>query len=161
MDRGRDPFLEAEGTGLTFDQLMAASSDELKAMPPAFPLDVYDSAVQARAGIQARVRARFAEHQIAALAYPTLFESAPAIGDMADVTWDGRPVPRVSALSRASLLAPCCGHPGLIVPAGLSDAGLPIGLEFDAPAGTDRQLLGLGLAVEQALGPLPAPAARQ
>lgn len=36
-------------------------------------------------------------------------------------------------------------------------SGLPIGLEFDGPAGSDRKLLALGLAVEGVLGRLPAP----
>ena len=149
-------FLEGEGTGLTFDQLLAASSDEIKQLP-VIPREAYEGALQARAGVQARVGARFAEHRITALAYPALFEAAPKIGDMADVTWAGQPVTRTIALARSTLLAPCCAHPGLVVPAGLGDTGLPIGLEFDGPAGTDRQLLGLGLAVERLLGPMPEP----
>jgi Asp-tRNA(Asn)/Glu-tRNA(Gln) amidotransferase A subunit family amidase len=149
-------FLEEAGAGVSFDQLLAASSDEIKQLPR-LPREAYDSALQTRAVVQERVRARFAEHALTALAYPPLFESAPTIGDMADVTWDGRAVPRISATTRSTTLAPCCGHPGLVVPAGLGDAGLPIGLEFDGLAGMDRQLLGLGLAVEQALGPISAP----
>jgi Asp-tRNA(Asn)/Glu-tRNA(Gln) amidotransferase A subunit family amidase len=43
------------------------------------------------------------------------------------------------------------------VPAGLTHGGLPVAMEFDAPAGTDRGLLALGLAVERALGPVAAP----
>jgi mandelamide amidase len=35
---------------------------------------------------------------------------------------------------------------------------LPVSLEFDGPVGTDRILLGLGLALEAVLGRLPAPA---
>jgi len=152
-------FLEEAGAGVTFDQLLAASSDEIRQLP-VIPREAYEGALQARAVVQERVRARFAEHGIAALAYPPVFESAPKIGDMADVTWGGQSVPRISAVARNTSLAPCCGHPGLVVPAGLGGAGLPIGLEFDGPAGTDRQLLGLGLAIEQALGPIPEPTLR-
>ena len=35
--------------------------------------------------------------------------------------------------------------------------GLPVSLEFDGPAGTDRELLALGLAIEAVLGPIAAP----
>jgi mandelamide amidase len=35
-----------------------------------------------------------------------------------------------------------------------------VGLEIDAPAGADRRLLALGMAIENALGRLPAPTAR-
>jgi len=45
----------------------------------------------------------------------------------------------------------------LVLPAGLTNGGLPVALELDAPVGSDRALLALGAAVEQALGPLPAP----
>lgn len=150
-------FLEVEGTGVTFDELLAASSEEIQQLPPRPPREAYEGALKARAVVQQRVRARFAEHRLSALAYPALFEHAPKIGDMADVSWAGQTVPRVLALMRSTMLAPCCGHPGLVVPAGLGDAGLPIGLEFDGLAGSDRPLLGLGLAVEQALGAIPAP----
>jgi indoleacetamide hydrolase len=34
-----------------------------------------------------------------------------------------------------------------------------VGLEFDGPEGSDRELLALGLAVEDELGSLPAPEA--
>jgi mandelamide amidase len=150
-------FLEAEGTGVTFEQLLAASSAEIKGMPPQPPRAAYEGALKTRAAVQQRVRARFAEHGLAALAYPTTFEHASKIGDTADVTWQGQPVPRVSAIGRSTVLAPCCAHPGLVLPAGLSANGLPIGIEFDGLPGTDRQLLGLGLAIEKMLGPIPAP----
>ena len=45
----------------------------------------------------------------------------------------------------------------LVLPAGLSSSGLPIGMEFAGLAGTDRDILALGLSVERVLGPSPAP----
>jgi mandelamide amidase len=35
---------------------------------------------------------------------------------------------------------------------------MPVGLELDGLAGHDSDLLGLGMAIERVLGPLPAPA---
>ena len=49
---------------------------------------------------------------------------------------------------------PC---PRLVLPAGLTRGGLPVGVEFDAPAGADRDLLALGLTLQRVLGPIPAP----
>jgi Asp-tRNA(Asn)/Glu-tRNA(Gln) amidotransferase A subunit family amidase len=43
------------------------------------------------------------------------------------------------------------------LPAGLTSDGLPVGMEFDALMGNDRQLLSFGLLFEQALGPVPGP----
>jgi mandelamide amidase len=47
--------------------------------------------------------------------------------------------------------------PGLTVPAGLSKDGMPVGLEIDGPAWTDRRLLAIGLTMESVLGRLPPP----
>ena len=50
------------------------------------------------------------------------------------------------------------GIPGIQLPSGLgATTGLPVGLELDGPAGSDRKLLAIGLAVENVLGRLPAP----
>jgi mandelamide amidase len=43
------------------------------------------------------------------------------------------------------------------LPAGTTSSGLPVGLEFDALTGNDRQLLSLGLSLEKVLGSLPSP----
>jgi indoleacetamide hydrolase len=40
---------------------------------------------------------------------------------------------------------------------GLTHGGLPVAIEFDAPAGSDRALLALGHSAEAVLGRLPAP----
>ena len=40
------------------------------------------------------------------------------------------------------------GIPGISVPAGLSRVGLPVGIELDGPAGSDRHLLGVARALE-------------
>ncbi|NCV86166.1 MAG: amidase, partial [Oxalobacteraceae bacterium] len=53
------------------------------------------------------------------------------------------------------------GIPGLQVPVGLGTSSkLPVGLELDGPAGSDRKLIGIGLALEQLFGRLPPPAKR-
>jgi len=52
---------------------------------------------------------------------------------------------------------PAAGIPGLSLPAGLTKAGLPVGLELDGPVGSDLRLLALGMAIETTLGVLPPP----
>jgi mandelamide amidase len=49
------------------------------------------------------------------------------------------------------------GIPGLSIPAGLGASGLPVGVEIDGPAGSDRKVLSIGLAIEKVLGCTPAP----
>jgi indoleacetamide hydrolase len=54
-------------------------------------------------------------------------------------------------------LSSCAGLASIVLPAGLTKSGLPVGLEFDALPGTDRKLLGLGISIQRALGSIPAP----
>ena len=49
------------------------------------------------------------------------------------------------------------GLPGLSVPAGMTRAGLPVGIAIDGPEGGDQELLTIGLALESLLPRLPAP----
>ena len=60
-------------------------------------------------------------------------------------------------LARNIKLGSCASMASLVLPAGITSDGLPVGLEFDALAGNDRQLLSLGLLFEQALGQIPGP----
>jgi mandelamide amidase len=63
----------------------------------------------------------------------------------------GQKVPIRAAMGRNLGQGSCAGMPCLVLPAGLTSTGLPIGLEFDALPGRDRDLLALGLSLEQAL----------
>ena len=45
----------------------------------------------------------------------------------------------------------------LTLPMGMTADGLPVGVEIDGPAGSDRRLLSIGLEIEKILGPVPRP----
>ena len=49
------------------------------------------------------------------------------------------------------------GVPSLTLPAGLTSDGLPVGISFDGPLGSDRTLMAIARAFEAARGPLPPP----
>jgi mandelamide amidase len=69
----------------------------------------------------------------------------------------GQAVPFEDAVARNIAPGSTAGVPGLVLPAGLTAGGLPVALEFDAPAGSDRSLLSIGAPLEQALGRIAAP----
>ena len=52
------------------------------------------------------------------------------------------------------------GQPAISLPAGLTPAGLPVGLQLVGPVGADDLVLSTAARIEAALGPLPAPPAR-
>ena len=54
------------------------------------------------------------------------------------------------AATSGSNIANLTGFPDLIVPAGFTSDGLPVGLSFLGPAFSDGKLLGLGYSFEQA-----------
>ena len=160
-------YLEEFETGVTFDQLLAAASEDAKrdlglfALPGAkfrAPKEVYEAARDVhRPALQQAFRTYFCEHGVAAVVYPATLVPATPIGQDQEVEINGKKVPFYVAVSRNIAPGSCAGIPGLVLPAGLTSAGLPVGVELDGPAGTDRELLALGLAVERVLGSLPAP----
>jgi mandelamide amidase len=74
------------------------------------------------------------------------------------VTIGEKKLPLSDALLRNIAPGSTAGLPGLaLVPASLTQNGLPVSLELDGPLGTDRALLALGLSVEGVLSHLPPP----
>lgn len=92
-----------------------------------------------------------------ALVFPATLVPPPRIGEESTVEVRGRPQPFETVVARNIAPGSTAGLPGLVLPIGLTHGGLPVAVEFDAPARTDRALLAVGLALERALGPIPAP----
>lgn len=99
----------------------------------------------------------FARTGVAAMIFPTTLVPAPRIGEETTVEAGGRSLPFDTAVARNIAPGSTAGLPGLVLPVGLTRGGLPVSMEFDGPAGTDRALLALGLGIESLLETLPAP----
>jgi mandelamide amidase len=102
-------------------------------------------------------REYFARTQVAAMVFPATLVPAPRIGEELTIEVRGRPLPFDTAVARNIAPGSTAGLPGLVLPVGLTHAGLPVAIEFDAPAGADRALLAFGLGAERVLGHLPPP----
>jgi mandelamide amidase len=162
-------FLEEQEAGVTLDDLVAQMGPDLQPLfrdrivpgaPHAVTREQYDAAVAGLGALREAIRRYFADHDVRAMAFPASRIPPPAIGEDTEVEVDGRGGRRVSlraAIGRNLGQGSCAGMPCLVLPAGMSSAGLPIGIEFDAMPGQDRELLALGLSLEKALGPIPAP----
>ena len=107
--------------------------------------------------LQAAYRAYFSEHEVAAMVFPTTVLPARPIGDDATVELNGKRVSTLPTYTHNPRPVTSAGIPGLSVPIGLTTAGLPVGIEFDGPEGSDRKMLAIGLMAEQIFGKLPAP----
>jgi mandelamide amidase len=160
-------YLQDYSAGIDFDALVAAASPDIQAV---FRSDVLPGAphfvteavyAAARDTYLPALRRLYAEYftrtGVAAIVFPATRVAATPIGADSTVSIAGREVPFDEAIARNIAPGSTAGLPGLVLPAGLTAAGLPVALEFDGPAGGDRTLLALGLALERELGILPAP----
>jgi mandelamide amidase len=114
----------------------------------------YDAAIKTgRPALQALYRDTFAKNRLDAIIFPTTPKVAIASN------------PDASSLQNFLLFiqntdpGSNAGVPGLQLPIALgASSRLPVGLELDGPAGSDRRLIAIGLALEKLFGRLPPPA---
>jgi indoleacetamide hydrolase len=160
-------YLKEYGAGVDFDTLVAQASPDIQTVFRSDVLPGGANFVTETAYAEARdrylpalrdlYREYFARTHVAAMIFPTTLVPAPRIGEEVTIEVRGRPLPFETAVARNIAPGSTAGLPGLVLPVGLTHAGLPVSIELDAPTGSDRALLALGLSVERVLGHLPAP----
>ncbi len=157
-------FLRDLGAGVTFDEVLEQISPNVDAVfrmavlpPNAVSQQAYQTALADREQLKATVGEYFRSHRIEALAFPPVISPPPPLGDNNEFDIRGEKIPSIIVFGRNAALAPCASMSCLVLPAGLTSTHLPVGIEFDAMPGGDRRLLSLGLELERALGPIPAP----
>ena len=162
-----------------FEEMLAAHVPgvTMEALDRHLPFDVYTTATglenvaggqrnAARRGASVSAMASeysgvFRDNTIVALAFPSQLMRAPLInpnGDMLGqkIPVNGTWVDELQLILSTTNWGARIGAPSLSVPAGLG-AGLPVGLMLQGIPGADPQILGLGMAVEAVLGPVPPP----
>ena len=110
-----------------------------------------------RPELQRRFGEVFAHQGFDALVLPTTPCPAPLIDEQAKFTVAGEEVTDLF-LAKNTVPASGAGLPGISIPLGLTENGLPIGIEFDGAPGHDRALLDLAHRAQTVFGTLPAPA---
>lgn len=164
-------YLKRTGTGITIEELAKQiSSPDVKGtydglvIPRKLPgpnntvtdsKPAYDAAIKtARPALQALYRDTFAKNKLDAIAFPTTpkvaIDSNPDSSSLANfVLFIQNTDPGSNA-----------GVPGIQFPVALgASSKLPVGLELDGPAGSDRKLLAIGMAFDKLFGRLPPPSA--
>ncbi|GKQ55136.1 indoleacetamide hydrolase [Bradyrhizobium sp. Ce-3] len=164
--RDLDRYLEGEGVAKRFAEIVAeAASPDVKTilrplLDPATAISerAYRDAIEVhRPKLISLYRACFSNHRVDAIVFPTAPVPAPLIGEDETVILNGRAVPTFPTVVRNTDPGSNAGIPGISLPVGLTRSGLPIGLEFDAPAGRDRDLLSLAIALESLFPAPPLP----
>jgi Asp-tRNA(Asn)/Glu-tRNA(Gln) amidotransferase A subunit family amidase len=163
-----DKYLAAHNLPLDFAKVVAqVGSPDVKGIlasllgEMAVPEPAYREAVAVhRPNLQKAYADHFAGQRIEAIVFPTTPLPAAKIGEDETTELNGAQVPTFFTFIRNTGPGSVAGIPGLSLPAGLSSTGLPIGIELDGPAGADRRLLSIGLALERILPKLPPPPLR-
>ncbi len=160
-------YLEEFGTGVAFDEMLVQASPdiqsafELLVLPGGALTPSEDEFVAARdeylPALRKTMNDYFRDNNLSAMILPTTQIAASPIGQNTEVVINGEMYNFEIAVGRNISPASTAGLPGLVVPADLDSDGLPVSIELDGPAGNDRELLAIGLAVENVLGRLPPP----
>jgi mandelamide amidase len=129
-------FLDAQGTAVSFEQLLEQAGDDIRALvkqtalPPGRPAQAaYTSMLVERERIQAAIRDYFVRHDLTAIAFPPVLTPPPKIGERGDVIIGAQRVDRMVTIARNISLGTCASLASLVLPAGITPGGLPIGLD--------------------------------
>jgi indoleacetamide hydrolase len=160
-------YLAEHETGLDFASVMAQVKSpsvkqalaSLRGADAVSESSYRDALTKHRLALQETYRRYFRERDVAAMVFPTTPLPAAKIGEDDTVMLNGVPVSTLSTLIRNLAPGSAAGITGLSVPAGMTKAGLPVGMAIHAPEKSDHQLLAIGLALETVLPRLPAPPA--
>ena len=145
---------------LTFADVQAqvASPDVRGAMDLAsggsFTPEGYRQAMATRDHLRAAYRAALRPadgDRLDALVYPTVPLPAPPLGDDDTTELNGKQVPVFLTTIRNTGPGSSAGMPAISLPAGATQAGLPIGISLEALPGDDSALLAAACQVEAAL----------
>jgi indoleacetamide hydrolase len=153
-------FVRRHQIPTTFDEIYQDLKPELREVwghmvipggAGAISQEAYQTALNvSRPEIQRRLDAVFVGQGAAAILQPTTPSTAPLIDQQTNFIIGGRDVTYL-ALAANTVSASSVGLPGIGLPMGLSEAGLPMGIELDAPLRSDRRLLNLAQRIETAI----------
>ncbi len=160
-------WLAAHTGGISIAQLIDSAGSDLAEGLRAGQRDIgseearraYHAALQRRALLSETLQRYFAAQRADLLMHPVLRVAAPVAATHgsrispapAVPLADGSLMSARDAYARNVSPASVAALPSLVLPGGMSPDGLPIGIAFDAPHGSDARLLALGAALEGAL----------
>ena len=160
-------YLKDHGLGFDYAGLVAkVASPDVKGIlqsltgAGAIPEDAYRKGLELHSQLRDTYRRHFREYGIAAIIFPTTPAPAVKIGEDETFMLNGQAVPTFPTFIRNTGPGSVGAIPGISLPAGITKAGLPVGIELSTPPGSDHEMLAIAAAIEPLLPKLPAPPER-
>lgn len=160
-------WLAARAGNVSMDQLISHAGQDLteallagqRGIGTDAARQAYYAALRRRMALSEAMHRYFAQHRVQAIMHPVARVAAPVaaaqgfrVSPAPDVPMDdGFMMTARQAFGQNVSPASIAALPSLVLPAGLTNAHLPVGVAFDAPHGSDARLLALGHALERAL----------
>lgn len=115
----------------------------------AIPKEAYLEALNSmRPKLQLAYTEYFAANEVEAIIFPTSPVSGANIGEDETIELNGAQAPTFATFIQNTDPGSNAGIPGISLPTGLTADGLPVAMELDGLAGSDRKLLAIAAAVE-------------
>ncbi len=115
--------------------------------------ETYAAALGARQQLRKNFAEYFASRHLDAMIFPTtLLPARPIAGGQETVDLNGERVPTFPTYIHNTDPASIAALPAISLPAGLTDSGLPVGMEIDGPEQSDRHLLAVARTLEAIIG---------
>jgi indoleacetamide hydrolase len=148
-EQAASPDVKGTYQGLVIPRKLPGPNNTVVDAKPA-----YDAAMKTgRPALKKLYAETFRQHKLDALVFPTV----PKVAMAANA--ESSSVPTFMSVIQNTDPGSNAGVPGLQIPIAIgASSKLPIGLELDGPAGSDRRLVAIGLGLEPLFGRLPPPA---
>ncbi|MBN4075097.1 MAG: amidase [SAR86 cluster bacterium] len=149
-------YLQTYNPQLTLEELVSqiASPDVIATLEFILSQPIsredYEQALALRDELIADVSAFYTEHQIAALAYPTVPVTARSISEESDMLeLNGESVSTFNTVKNNTNPASLLALPAITLPSGMASNGLPVGFELAGPNRSDRRLMEMAIKIQQ------------
>jgi indoleacetamide hydrolase len=145
-------FIAATGIPLTLKQVYEQFTPGVKGWfdqgvftdPPAFDLK---KALSDRQILIAAYKEYFSKNSVDLLVVPATPFTAPRI-DQAKIRFNNEEVAPLDVIENSTAVGSVVGNPGVTIPVGKANRGLPVSLLFEALSGNDRRLLAAAKSIE-------------
>ncbi|WP_444939530.1 amidase family protein [Microbulbifer sp. JMSA002] len=115
----------------------------------------YQTALKKMPGVRDNYLKIIQQHQLDAIVFPTAPIEAQSISTSSNqLELNGKILPTLDTLIHNNATAAVTGAPGISIPIGRGNNGLPVGLELDGVPGADLTLLAIAKEIELQIPPL-------